>query len=105
MIDMLSVFISTWCSVDKIKPRVTQNFIQLGCWQSDVYVSKYKIPTTNCATTANDASIFYSNANAIADYDNRLKHILAHKYTDGTPWSQLSVSQISTIKRPNRYRH
>ncbi|KAI8583576.1 hypothetical protein K450DRAFT_204653 [Umbelopsis ramanniana AG] len=62
----------------------------LGCWQSDVYVSKYNIPTTNCATATNDASIFYTNANAIADYDNRLKHILAHKYTDGTPWSQLS---------------
>ncbi|CAO3673343.1 unnamed protein product [Umbelopsis vinacea] len=62
----------------------------LGCWQSDVYVSKYNIPTTNCATATNDASIFYTNANAIADYDNRLKHILSHKYTDGTPWSQLS---------------
>ena len=105
MIDMLSVYISSWSPVDKIKPRVTHIFIQLGCWQSDVYVSKYNIPTTNCATTANDASIFYSNANAITDYDNRLKHILAHKYTDGTPWSQLSVSQISTTQRHSRYDH
>lgn len=64
----------------------------LGCWQSDGYVSKYNMPTTNCATATNDASIFYTNTNAIADYDNRLRHILSHKYTDGTPWSQLSVS-------------
>ncbi|KAG2174341.1 hypothetical protein INT43_004364 [Umbelopsis isabellina] len=62
----------------------------LGCWQSDVYVSKYKIPTSNCATAPNNASIFYLNSNAIADYDKRLQHILAFKYSDGTPWSQLS---------------
>lgn len=72
---------------------LTSCFPTLGCWQSDVYVSKYNIPTTNCATATNDASIFYTNANAIADYDNRLQHILSHKYTDGTPWSQLSVSK------------
>ncbi|KAH8554162.1 glycoside hydrolase family 5 protein [Umbelopsis sp. PMI_123] len=62
----------------------------LGCWQSDVYVAKYNIPPTDCSTAANNASIFYTNTNAIADYDKRLLHILSHKYTDGTPWSQLT---------------
>jgi hypothetical protein len=91
MIDMLLVWKSKH---QRIQHDITHLlFPTLGCWQSDVYVSKYNIPTTNCATATNDASIFYTNANAIADYDNRLKHILSHKYTDGTPWSQLSVSK------------
>lgn len=79
------------CIVDSLFTRA------LGCWQSDVYVSKYNIPTTNCATTTNNASIFYLNSNAIADYDKRLQHILSYKYTDGTPWSQLSVSLSSSL--------
>jgi mannan endo-1,4-beta-mannosidase len=86
----------------RVTSRTRISFLQLlryelGCWQSDVYVSKYNIPTSDCATAPNNASIFYLNADAIADYDKRLDHILSYQYTNGTPWSQLSVSYSSAL--------
>ncbi|EGO01166.1 glycoside hydrolase family 5 protein [Serpula lacrymans var. lacrymans S7.3] len=63
----------------------------LGCWTTDAYVAKYNLPATNCVTGVPDSSIFYTNSDAIADYDNRLEHILNYQSPNfGVPWSQLS---------------
>ncbi|KAF9531071.1 glycoside hydrolase family 5 protein [Crepidotus variabilis] len=63
----------------------------LGCWGTDAYVAKYKLPTTNCQNGVPDSSIFYTNSNAIADFDNRLRHILNFQSPNyGIPWHQLS---------------
>ncbi|KIJ64683.1 glycoside hydrolase family 5 protein [Hydnomerulius pinastri MD-312] len=63
----------------------------LGCWGTDAYVYKYNLPVTNCANGVPDSSVFYTNSNAIADYDNRLKHILNYQSPNfGVPWHQLS---------------
>lgn len=64
----------------------------LGCWQTDAYVHKYGLPvSTDCATQVPDSSEFYTNANATADFDNRLRHILNFQSpTFNVPWSQLS---------------
>ncbi|KAF8152990.1 glycoside hydrolase family 5 protein [Crassisporium funariophilum] len=63
----------------------------LGCWDTDAYVAKYKLPVTGCVNGVPDSTTFYTNANAIADYDNRLRHILNFKSPNfGVPWHQLS---------------
>ncbi|KLO18932.1 glycoside hydrolase family 5 protein [Schizopora paradoxa] len=63
----------------------------LGCWATDAYVAKYNLPTTNCEDGVPDSSIFYTNSNAIADFDNRLRHILNFQSPNfGVPWHQLS---------------
>lgn len=62
----------------------------LGCWDTDAYVGKYNLPVTNCNGVP-DSSVFYTNTNAIADYDNRLRHILNFQSPNfGVPWHQLS---------------
>ncbi|KXN87162.1 Transcription elongation factor SPT5 [Leucoagaricus sp. SymC.cos] len=62
----------------------------LGCWDTDAYVAKYNLPVTNCNGVP-DSSTFYTNSNAIADYDNRLRHILNFQSPNfGVPWKQLS---------------
>ncbi|KAL4253208.1 glycosyl hydrolase 5 (cellulase A) family protein [Abortiporus biennis] len=63
----------------------------LGCWGTDAYVKKYNLPTTNCQDGVPDSSIFYTNQNAINDFDNRLRHILNFQSPNfGVPWQQLS---------------
>lgn len=63
----------------------------LGCWATDAYVGKYNLPTTNCEHGVPDSSIFYTNSDAIADFDNRLRHILNFQSPNfGVPWHQLS---------------
>ncbi|GLB39738.1 putative cellulase (glycosyl hydrolase family 5) [Lyophyllum shimeji] len=65
----------------------------LGCWQEDAYyVRKYGLPQSedHCATVP-DSSTFYTTPQAMADFDNRLRHILNfHSPTFNVPWSQLS---------------
>ncbi|USP74620.1 glycoside hydrolase family 5 protein [Curvularia clavata] len=69
---------------------------QLGCWGNDTYVSKYKLPAIDCATTPaaqNDVTFFYQDASPIFDFDNRLTHILQHQneLIPGAPqWKDLS---------------
>ena len=62
----------------------------LGCWETDGYVAKYGLPVTDCRTV-NQPTAFYSNKNAIQDFDNRIAHVLAHKnpLMDGRMWSSL----------------
>ncbi|KAJ3537618.1 hypothetical protein NM688_g6656 [Phlebia brevispora] len=63
----------------------------LGCWSTDAYVAKYNLPTTNCEDGVPDSSIFYTNQNAITDFDARLAHILNYRSQNfGVPWRQLS---------------
>jgi len=63
----------------------------LGCWDTDAYVAKYNLPTTNCVDGVPDSSTFYTNTKAIADFDNRLRHILNFQSPNfGVPWHQLS---------------
>lgn len=63
----------------------------LGCWGTDAYVNKYNLPTTNCQSGVPDSSIFYTNTNAINDFDNRLRHILNFMSPNfNVPWHQLS---------------
>ncbi|PNS15920.1 hypothetical protein CAC42_4321 [Sphaceloma murrayae] len=55
---------------------------QLGCWGSDTYVTKYKLPAVNCATapaSQNDVTWWYQDPSPIYDFDNRLTHILQHR--------------------------
>ncbi|TFK31397.1 glycoside hydrolase family 5 protein [Crucibulum laeve] len=68
----------------------------LGCWDTDAYVAKYSLPVTGCVNGVPDSSKFYTNANAIADYDNRLRHILNFQSPNfGVPWKQLSDAIFS----------
>ncbi|KAK7680329.1 hypothetical protein QCA50_016569 [Cerrena zonata] len=63
----------------------------LGCWQTDAYVAKYNLPRTNCVDGVPDSTTFYTNANAIKDFDNRLRFILNFQSPNfGVPWHQLS---------------
>ncbi|OQR82820.1 hypothetical protein ACHHYP_15469 [Achlya hypogyna] len=65
----------------------------LNCWDTDAYVTKYNLPGTSaCNQHANDASAFYTSADAQADFDKRIRYVLAHKnpHFGGRPWSQLS---------------
>ena len=59
--------------------------------KAEAYVQKYNIPTVDENGTPNDASTFYTNGDAINDFDNRLKYILNHQnpYFDNRPWSDL----------------
>ncbi|KAF2033928.1 hypothetical protein EK21DRAFT_57265 [Setomelanomma holmii] len=69
---------------------------QLGCWGNDTYVTKYKLPAINCASTPaaqNDVTWWYQDPSPIYDFDNRIKHILQHqnKLLPGAPqWKDLS---------------
>ncbi|TFK75578.1 glycoside hydrolase family 5 protein [Pluteus cervinus] len=68
----------------------------LGCWGTDAYVAKYRLPTTGCVNGVPDSSTFYTNTNAIADFDNRLRHILNFQSPNfGKPWHQLSDAIFS----------
>ncbi|PFH51190.1 glycoside hydrolase family 5 protein [Amanita thiersii Skay4041] len=68
----------------------------LGCWDRDAYVSKYSLPTTDCISGVPDSSKFYTNTNAIADFDNRLRHILNFQSPNfSVPWRQLSDAIFS----------
>ncbi|GIL74751.1 hypothetical protein Vretimale_2384 [Volvox reticuliferus] len=54
----------------------------LGCWSSDAYVQKYRIPTSiDCGSrpTDNDLTAFYKSTAAAADMDRRFAHIVAHQ--------------------------
>ncbi|KAI3575562.1 glycoside hydrolase superfamily [Fusarium oxysporum f. sp. albedinis] len=69
---------------------------QLGCWGSDAYVSKYKLPAVDCNTqpaSANNVEFWYSDKNCISDFQNRIRHVLEHKNTliSGSPaWKDLN---------------
>ncbi|KAJ1326166.1 mannan endo-1,4-beta-mannosidase [Microdochium nivale] len=69
---------------------------QLGCWGNDTYVTKYNLPALDCAVGKardNDVARWYGDAAPIADFENRVKHILEHRNTliDGSPaWKDLS---------------
>ncbi|KAH0578621.1 hypothetical protein H2248_003759 [Termitomyces sp. 'cryptogamus'] len=68
----------------------------LGCWDTDAYVAKYNLPVTGCVNGVPDSSVFYTNTNAIADFDNRLRHILNFQSpTFDVPWNQLSDAIFS----------
>ncbi|OCH85897.1 glycoside hydrolase family 5 protein [Obba rivulosa] len=63
----------------------------LGCWTTDAYVAKYNLPVTNCEDGVPDSSTFYTDSSAIADFDDRLAHILNFQSPNfGVPWYQLS---------------
>ncbi|KAK0384836.1 hypothetical protein NLU13_7314 [Sarocladium strictum] len=69
---------------------------QLGCWGNDTYVQKYHLPAVDCALGSvkqNNVEWWYRDANAIRDFENRIKHILEHrnKLIPGQPaWKDLS---------------
>jgi mannan endo-1,4-beta-mannosidase len=69
---------------------------QLGCWGSDAYVSKYKLPAVDCNTqpaSANNVEFWYSDKNCISDFQNRIRHVLEHKNTlisRSPAWKDLS---------------
>ncbi|KAF8065048.1 glycoside hydrolase family 5 protein [Lyophyllum atratum] len=68
----------------------------LGCWDTDAYVAKYGLPVTGCVNGVPDSSKFYTNANAIADFDKRLRHILNFQSPSfGVPWNKLSDAIFS----------
>ncbi|KLO18933.1 glycoside hydrolase family 5 protein [Schizopora paradoxa] len=55
----------------------------LGTYSSDAYVTKYDLQS--------DASAFYTNADAVSDYDNRITHILNYQSPNfGKAWKDLS---------------
>ncbi|KAF0692738.1 Aste57867_16196 [Aphanomyces stellatus] len=52
----------------------------LGCWGTDAYVAKYGFPVSaTCDVNVNRPNGFYTRADAQADFDRRLEHILTHK--------------------------
>lgn len=52
----------------------------LGCWGYDVYVDLYGLPVSkDCGSSTNNPSAFYTNSAAIAQFDERIKHILSHR--------------------------
>ncbi|GIL48225.1 hypothetical protein Vafri_4909 [Volvox africanus] len=66
----------------------------LGCWSSDAYVLKYKIPvSSDCGSrpSDNDLTAFYKSADAAADMDRRFAHIVAHRNPNfgNLPWSNI----------------
>jgi len=64
----------------------------LGCWRTDAYVYKFNIPTADCSTNAshNDPQIFYNDATAVQDYQNRINHILNHVNPHfNQPWKNI----------------
>lgn len=65
----------------------------LGCYayKSDGYVSKYGIPTASGCSPPNNASKFYSNEQAKADFVARLRYLLDHINPHfGQRWGSLS---------------
>ncbi len=60
--------------------------------KAEAYVKKYNIKTVGESNNVNDASAFYTNKEAQADFDRRLVHILNHKnpHFNNRPWSELS---------------
>lgn len=65
----------------------------LGFWDTDAYAYKYGIVSGGSgAQMISDASNFYTNKDAIYNYDQRIKHILNHKNKQmgGTAWKDLS---------------
>ncbi|KAG5720878.1 hypothetical protein E4T56_gene15245 [Termitomyces sp. T112] len=82
----------------------------LGCWDTDAYVAKYNLPVTGCVNGVPDSSVFYTNTNAIADFDNRLRHILNFQSpTFDVPWNQLSDAifsfEIENEGTPKKFYH
>lgn len=69
---------------------------QLGCWGNDTYVEKYHLPAVDCAqgkASDNNVEFWYSDANCISDFENRIRHVLEHRNgrIDGSPaWKDLS---------------
>lgn len=63
--------------------------------RADTYVSKYKLPAVNCATSPasqNDVTWFYQDPSPIFDFENRLTHILQHRnqlLPDAPQWKDL----------------
>ncbi|KAF2757650.1 glycoside hydrolase [Pseudovirgaria hyperparasitica] len=68
----------------------------LGCWGSDAYVSKYKLPAVDCGTPGaikdNDVTWWYQDPSPIYDFENRIAHILNHQNSllGGKAWKDLS---------------
>nr|AIG55497.1 secreted protein [Thraustotheca clavata] len=65
----------------------------LGCWDTDAYVAKYKLPASKgCDTSVNVPKTFYTSSAAQADFDRRLTHILSHPnpHFNNRPWGNLS---------------
>jgi len=58
----------------------------------EAYVKKYGIKTNGESGSPNDASKFYTDKNAIADFDRRLVHILTHRnpHFNNRQWAELS---------------
>lgn len=61
----------------------------LGVWGCDAYCYGYSLPQV-LNGGSQDASAFYNNAKAQADYDARLKHIVTHKHPTYGTWGSLS---------------
>ena len=54
----------------------------LGCWRTDSYAEKYHIhKVSNCGTEPglNDPARFYESAEARADFQRRIVHVLSHR--------------------------
>lgn len=74
---------------------------QLGCWGNDTYAVKYNLPQIDCTyqkASLNDAGVFYSNPDAIKDFDHRIEHILEHrnhKIAGSPKWKDLSEHVFS----------
>ncbi|RPA95779.1 hypothetical protein L873DRAFT_1744754 [Choiromyces venosus 120613-1] len=67
----------------------------LGCWSSDAYVKKYKLPAIDCNSSpasANNVVSWYQDPSPIYDFDNRMKHIVNHRnpLLGNKKWSELS---------------
>jgi mannan endo-1,4-beta-mannosidase len=65
--------------------------------ESDAYVRKYKLPITNCMDAVNQPTAFYSDPSAQNDFDNRIRHILAHQnpFFGNRPWSSIFEAILS----------
>lgn len=69
---------------------------QLGCWGNDTYVSKYNLPALDCnfaKASDNDVVSWYADAGPVADFDNRIRHVLEHSnaLVEGSPqWKDMS---------------
>jgi mannan endo-1,4-beta-mannosidase len=65
----------------------------LGFWSTDQYAYHYSIvqPGTAGAQKIANAAAFYTDPGAIAYFDRRIKHVMAHrnKKLGNKPWSEL----------------
>jgi mannan endo-1,4-beta-mannosidase len=64
----------------------------LGCWNTDAYATEFKLPTVvSCGSQYNIPLRFYRDANVIAVYDQRIKHVLTHKnpYFNNRTWGSI----------------